>query len=270
MAAKKPLFPRLARFRESVRGIVEDLTTLEINTCVKDSMTGGKMPEPPHVLLDIAKEYAGWLADRGVPVGYFFHPNVRDLASLRSGPPAGPEQHAFEDDKLTNGSETFLRVRYAARYGRKLLEADENTRPDDLVLCDRIKGNCDQLKGLLQRLAQHHQDDDKFPATIGVTRQQLMFNGTARHPLRLDAQDRTTLRKIWELGCERVVMQSVVQLDGDVITRVVPDVARGKRAALVQIHEQSVGVALRTWTTLLDVVERLLGALGGRGGGDGA
>ena len=83
--------------------------------------------------------------------------------------------------------------------------------------------------------------------------------------------ERVTLRKIWEVGTETVMLQTTIQLDGDVLTRLRPfrddtDAARYER--LHTLHREGVETALATWQTLIDTAVRFVGLFtGGTGVG---
>jgi hypothetical protein len=110
-----------------------------------------------------------------------------------------------------------------------------------LLLC-RIRDTSDQLKGLV-------------PAGRSFNRQ----NADAE-VIPLDDRQRLVLRKAWELGTEQVVMQTVVYLDGDVITRIRPDIAEGNRRDLLDVHQKGVDTSMAFWRHLVDVVRSIVGA----------
>jgi hypothetical protein len=73
-------------------------------------------------------------------------------------------------------------------------------------------------------------------------------------PLRLTRKQYSRIQKIWEIGLEEIVMQTVVQIDGDVTTRVVPRYASSDHHFLYQIHRDSVSVSMRYWKDLVKVL----------------
>jgi hypothetical protein len=66
----------------------------------------------------------------------------------------------------------------------------------------------------------------------------------------------TEMRKIWETGAERVVMQSVIQMDGDVITRVHPGMREDR--VLHELHNQATVTAIKTWMDMFRLISGLL------------
>jgi hypothetical protein len=73
-------------------------------------------------------------------------------------------------------------------------------------------------------------------------------------PLRLAAPELVLIRKIWELGCEQIVMQTVVQLDGDVVTRLSADIESDQHQLIHRLHADGVRVATHSWQFLVETL----------------
>ncbi|MFF5295908.1 hypothetical protein [Paractinoplanes globisporus] len=97
---------------------------------------------------------------------------------------------------------------------RRLKGTDERA-----VILRRIHRNCEQIEGVLAR---------GRPYT---------------------AEDIVLVRKIWEIGVGVIVMQTVIQLDGDVVTRVCPGGAAWE-LPLHELHRASVRAAVGYWNVL--------------------
>jgi hypothetical protein len=76
-----------------------------------------------------------------------------------------------------------------------------------------------------------------------------------RSPFPLTTDELVTIRKAWEIGTEKIVMQTVIQLDGDVVTRVTPEYATADRKTVHEIHNQSVTFSLNAWSQLVELVK---------------
>jgi hypothetical protein len=70
----------------------------------------------------------------------------------------------------------------------------------------------------------------------------------------LSVDDFVTLRKIWEIGAEEIVMQTVIHIDGDVMTRIQPRWAGPDGRSLLAIHSASVATATSYWRLLVDTL----------------
>lgn len=73
-------------------------------------------------------------------------------------------------------------------------------------------------------------------------------------PLRLNATELVRIRKIWELSCEQIVMQTVVQLDGDVVTRISGDIESIDHQLIHALHADGVRVATQSWQFLVETL----------------
>jgi hypothetical protein len=273
--------------------IGRDLTKIEVNTVYKDGMTGRKMPWFPHALIDIGQSYVGALERMGMRTSALqgllaleepvreagekadqttIHPQRRAALAAPAGPPVD----------LDNGWDTFDKLRWAASL--ILAEVDQaaasnrapryRLQPGDISILLRIRGNCDQIKAMLERLRKDPVWKqflwDTPPATIaqqrptgkGKTRYQLISAEVPTTNLpRLDAEDAIRVRKIWEVGVERIVAQTVIQIDGDVITRIQEGLSDQQVRSLMQVQRSGIDTGVRYWSTLLDIAERLIDGL---------
>ncbi|MCG8358165.1 MAG: hypothetical protein MI920_21585 [Kiloniellales bacterium] len=279
-----------------LRPLIDNITKLEINTIIKDNMTARKMPDPANAILDIAHMYAWKLVSLNVPVGKWLEAKP-DQDIRPNDPQAGPQattyeadlktlakrdkdelagwlrddQPAFDPGDLTIHVHTFLCLRWAA--SAVVRHADLGA--SDRVIVERIRKNCDQLKNMLWRL----RAEPQFAKIAGASRASLnAFEATAtveteayweRELLRLGADDRTTLRKIWEIGVEEVAAQTTIDLDGDTITRIGRKYATPAQAHVLEIHKMGIETAVGYWRGLIEAVGSFIVnladlALGGR------
>ena len=86
-----------------------------------------------------------------------------------------------------------------------------------------------------------------------------LVNSDDIDPLPIRESDVMSIRKIWELGTEVIAMQTIVQIDGDVITRLNPNFLDELRyPKLHDYHNQGVNIALAHWNSLVTVAKELL------------
>lgn len=108
----------------------------------------------------------------------------------------------------------------------------------DVLMFTRIQGNAGQIAGIFKGREQDLESD-------------------------LPADQFMILRRIWELGAEEIVMQTVLHIDGDVITRIQPDKV-GDRD-LHALHNASVATSVQLWqglvSTLSSFAENLVSVL---------
>jgi len=226
---------------DEIRHIRDDVTRLEINTILKANMSAQKMPRPRHALIDIANRYGGSLLEL-----------ARDdakYAELRKE--ATCDVQAFDTLRGIAEREGARRALALERRRASLSEEQRLEAQRTIVLLGRIRRNCDHVKGMLHALDRRH------PGLLqpGVwTRSAIEGAASDQRELPLTANERVLLRKVWELGADEVVMQTVVQLDGDVVTRIDPRYARAGSEAIRAFHAESTEVSLRMWKDLVETV----------------
>jgi hypothetical protein len=273
-----------------LKDIAGDLTSIEINTIAASGMTGRKMPPWPHALIDIAQKYADFLTGPGIRLDLDAFraehrrvaarperdPSVDEEASpareLRDLVPHFKASSSYYSFQLTNGEQTFDLLRWAAR---NVIEMSKGRGPgaaapspehapppgiDDATraILIRIQRSCDQLKVTATRLR------DTSTGFVDVTRAELQeMEDKGSKPPRATADVLTRIRKIWDIGADQIIMQTVVQLDGDVIFRARRDALAQANQVFAQAHERATSTALGHWQSLFSLVAGLL-RTGGR------
>jgi hypothetical protein len=225
----------MADFSEQISKIAENLLCIEVNTILKCSMTGRKMPEPPHALIDIAECYEGKLIELRL-----------DVSEVSDGLPY---------------YERFDKIRKTAGEAIRKDKSDKVLAQEDVIILLRIKRNSDQIKGVFEALAQREREKDfkKYQFSRANDEESQATSATLlpteRAPtLNFASDELVVIRKVWELGVEEIVMQTVIQLDGDVVTRIQPQRGDEKHKILHAIHNQSVTTAIQFWNQLIGIV----------------
>lgn len=300
--------------KEQIKKIVDDLTNLEINTIVRNGMTGGKMPHPRHALVEIAQQYAGELQrimsqepckrdfSRAFTVG------EKDKKELHYDPSTYLYTKPGSQDKpkyaLPGSKDYFDVLRTVASDGLRNLQRMQqlsSKQQADVVMLYRIRNVSDQIKGVFNALrdrvnqtvdrkvkkagqprvdpkiidsmnaaSKHVADHRRQLNKCGGLSAQVDFSVAAwdnnysreeieqeRPPFPLTVDELVTIRKAWEIGTEVVAMQTVIQLDGDVVTRVNPEYATAEKEDEIirTIHSDSVKVSVGYWHQLVGLVK---------------
>ncbi len=229
------------------------LLNIEVNTIVRDSMTGEEMPPVPHALLDIAGWYADLLCSVGVDLAPYFAAPPGDPPPLWptwTVPPAGPVGAG-----LTISSETFNRLRWAAQWALGSNDpAATRIGGATRVLLDRIVNNGDTVKEMFKRF------DPSVRQFEGKTRADLVAMTIQANSYQISPDDMIALQKMWDIGMEQIVAQTIVHVTGDVTTRVQEALRGPGSEALLTIHRQSIDVSVARWKDLLDAVKEIAGA----------
>jgi hypothetical protein len=177
-------------------------------------------------------------------------------------------------------------------------DQNDYVTPRQRSILPRIKDNSDLIKGMMSALfsrelikigAEHGdpkiEDTPNFVVdlcrdsykeeTEGLdnefSRTDLVTGGIGKkriEPLALSEGELVFLRKAWELGTAVVAMQTVIQIDGDVISRLNPLMLDEDFAQLNDYHRAGVNISLQHWSDLVNVAKELVVAVvRGIGGG---
>lgn len=238
----------MATIKKQVAAVAHDLLNLEVNTIIKSDILGCKMPDPRHALIDIARDYTLKLTALGFP------PETADTAQ----PAAGDGDAADESAKIPTTQETFENLRKAAKAsvakmeekakGKDGLTVEEEA---DLALLYRIEAMSNQIKGIFNAL----QKREKGGGSVEFHRDGIE---EGKQKVDFSADEVGKIRKIWEMGMAEIAMQTVIQLDGDVITAIQPQYADAKNSELHRIHQTGVDTSMKFWRGLIDIVQTSL------------
>jgi hypothetical protein len=257
-----------------------NLLTLEIDTILKDNMSAQKMPTPANAIIDVVQDYYVFLcrlAAQFGPLGNVLPPWADRISRsfdwglqpfpLSNTPGTRASEAADGQCLQTYPGTIALRGLHAAREvavwlqemrdrtglvarGQPIGEAGalpaetiqaaaqlvRAFRAEDDAVLDRVQRNCDQLKDIV--------------GTRTIARDTT---------LTLAGDDVVLVRKVWELSTEVIVMQTVVQIDGDVVTRVQPGRESAQDAVLHAVHNDAVSTSFRHWSFLLRALGQLAG-----------
>jgi hypothetical protein len=275
----------------ALRDLARGLINIETNTVLSSGITGRKMPVYPHALQDIIGKFANFMADEvGIDVDKFcqeFDEGVRQKASK----PDDPDSASLENDRaaraiepdftvgsyctpLPNGPWSFYLLRWLA--ANALSQTKRRIPEQQASVITRIRVNSDHLKIVTRELKRLGGGNPY----IGVTRDAILaLEATtggvvpAIPPAPLEAL--TMIRKIWDIGVDSIVFQTVQQLDGDVIFRVRSGLDLSKRQVLLEAHQQACNVAMSYWRSMFELIaalvsglaNRIFGSSGSQGGG---
>ena len=157
-------------------------------------------------------------------------------------------------------------------------KADREKIDAEIAMLYRIKDKSDQIKGIFNSKCIEYLTEKKVDFKEGgpgestamcnmipdnnpekrfitnlLTRAEIELNQDK--PLYLDPDQLALLRKIWEVGTTEIAMQTVVQLDGDVVTRILAKYADREFEILHRLHNQGVDTAIGFWKDLIGVLK---------------
>ena len=261
--------------------MLDDLLSIEVNTIVKPGMTGRKMPAVGHALLDVFSGYDIWLCEHSgrLNAAWAAFPRRHKDAFLIGVERKGERDKwwivgddgslidqldvggLFDPAEEVDGSdfETLRRrARMAEELHRVMAGGGHPVEVGSAIILQRIIRNCDQRGTILNA---HGVPGSGGPETGGRRSAALVRSApdgvAAAGEMELTSKEMVVVRKVWELGTETIVMQTVVQLDGDVVTRIDEARTSADHQALRDLHRQSVDTTLGHWRSLVDTVLRM-------------
>jgi hypothetical protein len=269
----------------ALRDLARDLLNIETNTVLSTGITGRKMPSYPHALQDTLGKFANFMAyEVGVNVDAFCDEFRKQFGypplpgSAASATVEDPDKANFENDAmaraiildfsigtfstpLTNGPWSFYLMRWLAANAL----AQKRIPEEDVSVVTRIRVNSDHLRIVTRRLKELGPDQSN--PYIGVTREQILHmeadpGRPALPPAPPEAL--TMIRKIWDIGTDSIVFQTVQQLDGDVIFRTRRGLDLAKRQALLEAHQQACNVAMSFWRSMFELIAALISGVADR------
>jgi len=170
--------------------------------------------------LDDLREVAAWIAEM----------QLRTTAVVERG----RTEYALVKGKLTS-----KQLQDAAGAARRFQVTDRS-------ILQRIKRNCDQFKNL----------DALKPATPESPRVLDRQSGQEA----FTPSDLVAIRKAWDIGVEVILMQTVIQIDGDVVNRFQTGIDTQAKAQLHAMHTAAVDLSFRYWRWMIDALGRFAGA----------
>lgn len=191
-----------------------------------------KMPSPRLVLLDLAGTYMEELQRQRIRLDTEYNASL-----LQQG-----------------GRATFALLHAWAEQGISAAQqAGGPLTPDaqaDVTCLYEIRDKVAALVGMFDALRQR--EGDQVFWDNPYTRDQFE---ALQHPLPVTLEEFVMLRKFWEFGLEDVVMQTVLQVDGNSVTRIHPDYATNEYVTLQQIHHRGLQTSVAFWGELVGVVQ---------------
>lgn len=243
----------MADNKQRVKRLLLDLTSLEINTLVTENITGESMGDPRQAIAQIQALYAAKLdeiddAHRGAETAASPGGQAAPAAQLPASPAAARAQ-----------------VRDTERRAESLKQQHQDKlSSEDHSHLSNIRDRSRELKGLLGKLggaATPAAAAAQIQRAPGGPEPAASGDSAPAETPELEPEDMVTLRKMWELGVEPIAAQTVVQIGGDVITRVHPKYASGEHPMLLELHQAGVSTATGMWNTLIDTAVRILGKI---------
>ena len=77
----------------------------------------------------------------------------------------------------------------------------------------------------------------------------------------LNLEEVLSLKKMYDLGNEKIVTQTMIGLDGDITTRISKNFANNPINFINEIHQQAITLSVDYWTSLIDIFSNFISKL---------
>lgn len=288
------------------RVTVDDIGNLEISSMIVDGILGRKMPQPTAAFCEIISAWVFQFGNILNELGFQTINDIEDETDDKTSAMSEEEvKLRANEESLINAVKNWKKEKY--KIFRKYVVEDrdpgslknkDNIAPlMDTEAMDRIR---EKIGHRLPRRQISYYKAELFRLLRVQTRFKILLEKYARSSasqnwlmlrfwkncfyrltggkhgkrkakvqfIELDFHDKQELRKLWELKDGYIYAQNVVQLDGDVITRVNRRLNRDPQAGqmvpeLLEFHRKNVEVAISNWQFIVDTIIQLGKAVGG-------
>jgi hypothetical protein len=238
--------------------ILDDLTTLEINTIIKKGMSATEPPER-------VEETVKGLLDR--------YKKRIDLIFYENSEFSIPENVCIDDDlSIEAFHNDLIKIKKMldkeGKHGNRLDETDYIRIQRMLAFCDFIWARSDQTdddikiqstdsKTPLLPDPKLYPDKGTTPLPL-VTLYNVSLNDISKLKIDICMRDRVKINRYYDLGDERVVMQTRFGIDGDVVTRIEESFSNKPKKLVIEIHDEQTNLSVSYWKSLIDIAKGII------------
>ncbi len=249
-----------------ITNLANDLLRLEVNTIVKDQLLCIKPRSHRWELYDIATEYRSLLSSYTVVA---INPEM--------GKSKESEAVRKEFKYLHGGLNSFLEIQQFAELKKdefkqelersKLTVLETDILNERTILCERMIKQSQQIVDVFLDLqndfVEANKDNPEVKSDPVATDNEFPFMRLNHLPdLDLNPSQVSIIRKVSEIGTQRVLLQTVVQVEGDVtsyITTRFLHLPEREQKMIKDVHESSIMTSIRMWQYLFQAIGNLAG-----------
>jgi hypothetical protein len=247
------------KLEEKVSTTLYDLTHLEINTIIKDEMIASKAPASPRLLLySLSTKYHEKLVSLGEKYKPLLQPESTSSVNIFRGEMVykGSGYDSFKE--LSDRADNALLM--MKEYAGKNQPPDEDLN-SDIMMIKRIHNISDDVRRILRMDGVdpcRNKKDLDFDNIDMVNKFRNMTSHQAeKFELNIDLRQLMVFKKANDIGTERIVLQTIIGMDGDVTTRITKSFADQPVPFIQQMHHDAIDISVDFWKLLINVVVRL-------------
>ena len=247
--------------------IAQNILKIEINTIIKSDMSAVKMPNSRRwALYELATDYHKKLdLDFNVrqPI-YWKYAGIRSFGELRNRAQTGIEKFKKELQEVPQEEQRTIREKISMleriEYQSKQIvgmfkEMEQEVISDETKKKKKGYNNAPKLEPENLKPAVSDENSELWNNDIEPERMNKIPD------LDLTPGSIIMIRKAWDIGTEQIILQTIIQLDGDVTTRISEDFfQKTSNNLILQMHNDSIKMSINYWTGLVEAFGRIAGA----------
>lgn len=222
--------------KESEKSIIsrllDDLMHLEVDTIIKKGMTSAFQPEEIEdvlrVLLARYREKLAIIVQRN------------DL------------QKSFKPEEIISYENLYSILDEISKY---MDVQDIRLEESDYIIFLRMKAFCNYLRSRAEVTGRDNENSIGFLKRGPVNKETNVYNVNmdlaGQFRLNVNSRDKVRIRRLFDLGTERIVLQTRFGIDGDVVTRIEEEFASKPHTVVVKLHEEHTNLSLSYWKSLV-------------------
>ncbi len=228
----------------TISKLLDDITTLEINTIIKRGMIAAPMPQSIEEIL------------QSIFINYKKRLNIIfNNYNLRV------EDYKFREANTVEKFHIELK-----KFGKFMRGDGKETifklEEKDFVRYLRMMSFCEYIYSKSDK----SQPDDNievklYEEGLGNTVYELDMSDYTRYRLIMYVGDRVKIKRMYDLGTENIVLQTRFGLDGDVVTRIEEGFASRPREVVLGIHDKQTELTVNYWKSLVSMIKDFVNEL---------
>ena len=218
--------------KNAIVSILEDLTHLQIDTIIKKGMTAADPPDRIEELL--------------------FRLHARYVCKMKDIIADNDFDFYFKVAECITFSDLLLQLKSLQLFmdGNNLRM--ENT---DFMVFLRMIAFCHSIESLGRR------EEYKINGNPEISVFTVLLSAYDEFTLKgpVDPKELTKLKRSYDLGIEKIVMQTRIGIGGDIVSRIEEDFANKPRQLIVDIHDKHTKLSIDYWNSLINTAVKIVG-----------
>jgi len=229
--------------------LLDDLTTLEINTIIKKGMNAVAPPEDIQetlkMLLDRYKERIDRIIHYNSDIFDQLDGIDKDLSECYS-------YQKFHESLI----KCKIKLDESGKKGVRIRDIDYTRINRMLYFCKFIQERSDAdnhaIKIEILKILDKTKTDNPGTTLYNID----IYN--IKLKIDVETRDKVKINRYFDLSDERIVMQTRFGIDGDVVTRIEEDFSNSPKKLVLDIHNEHTNLSVNYWKSLIDIAKGII------------